>query len=521
MGQDNSKPFYPPPTSFQQCFNDNELCIYKYYLYRRRQDEIENMVKFQFDMFSRIKKRKHDEICESLPEKSINKKHRSVKKNKLFVRCDNGSLRLLTPHDTIWYMLYVKSEPHDDKLKRIFRTRFRIPYFYFIELHQEISKHEIFSRWENMDAVGDQPSNIKLLILGSLRYIGRSWTFDDVSEANGISREVNRKFFCSFIKYGSTVMYKKFVLDVPDSLNMNDHNALFSAAGMNGCMGSGDATNISMLNCPSWASISHKGFKLNLPARTYNLTVTHTKVILCSTTGHPSTWNDKTVVLYDPLLSGVKEGTKYSDNTFKLLEKTVNGDIKEVTYSGAWFMVDNGYLNWSCTVPPVKNAVTYQSIRFSEWLESMRKDVECTFGIMKQRFSILRYGVRMEKIKNVDEIWLTCCALHNKLIFIDGLDKDWDIFKEVNNNVNQSNNETNTVPFSISRLNRNLNSFNSDCMNTIHESVFKEYTINGNRVVNKMPLDLFRQCLINHFDIRFKMNSIKWPKHIKNKPTAI
>ena len=151
----------------------------------------------------------------------------------------------------------------------------------------------------------------------------------------------------------------------------------------------------------------------------------------------------------------------------------------------------------------------------------MRKDVECTFGIMKQRFSILRYGVRMEKIKNVDEIWLTCCALHNKLIFIDGLDKDWDIFKEVNNNVNQSNNETNTVPFSISRLNRNLNSFNSHCMNIIHESVFKEYTINGNRVVNKMPLDLFRQCLINHFDIRFKMNSIKWPKHIKNKPSAI
>ena len=521
MGQNNSKPFYPPPTTFQQCFVEGKLCIYRYYLYRRRQDEIESMVKFNFDMLSAIRKRKFDAMQKSDNTKSVAKKSRTVKKHKLYVRNDDGSLRPLTPTDTLWYMLYVKDVPHDDRLKRIFRTRFRIPYFYFIELSEEISKHEIFSRWQHPDAVGDAPSNLKLLILGCLRYIGRSWTFDDVSEANGISREVNRSFFCSFIKYGSTVMYKKFVLDVSQSLNMSQHQALFSAAGMNGCMGSGDATNISMLNCPSWASISHKGFKLNLPARTYNITVTHSKIILCSTTGHPSTWNDKTVVLYDPLVSGVHNGSKYLDETFTLLEKKKDGGIKEVKYSGVWFMVDNGYLNWSCTVPPVKNAVTYQSIRFSEWLESMRKDVECTFGIMKQRFSILRYGVRMEKIKNVDEIWLTCCALHNKLIFIDELDKDWDVFNKPNNDSDNPSNVSTTTPFSLNRLNRDLSSFASDNLNSMDDSIFNEFIVNGNRVVNKMPLDLFRQCLINHFDIRFKLNSVKWPKHIKKKPSVI
>ena len=101
-------------------------------------------------------------------------------------------------------------------------------------------------------------------------------------------------------------MYKKYVIDVANSINISNHEQLFGLAGMNGCIGSGDATHISMLNCPSWAANSHKGFKLNLPARTYNLTVAHTKLILCSTTGHPSTWNDKTLVLYDPLLSGVR-----------------------------------------------------------------------------------------------------------------------------------------------------------------------------------------------------------------------
>ena len=522
MGQESSKTFYPPPTSFQQCFVDSKLCIYRYYLYRRRQDDIDNMLKLNLEMLSNIKKRKHNQISDNVPSyHPIIKKPRSIKKHKLLVRADDGSLRALYPTDTLWYMLYVKTIPQDDRLKAIFRTRFRIPHFYFMELSEEITKHEHFSRWQQLDAVGDKPSNIKLLLLGSLRYIGRSWTFDDISESNGISREVNRIFFLCFINYGSSVMYKKFVLDVSESINVANHEQLFAAAGMNGCIGSGDATNISMLNCPSWASISHKGFKLNLPARTYNLTVTHSKIILCSTTGHPSTWNDKTVVLYDPLISGVHDGKKYSDNIFKLLEKKTNGEIAEVAYSGVWFMVDNGYLNWSCTVPPVKNAVSYQTIRFSEWLESMRKDVECTFGIMKQQFSILRYGVRMGHIKNVDEIWLTCCALHNKLLFIDGLDKNWDVTGKSSGDDDNMNEVTNNQPFSISRLNRNLSRFANDDNNTIHESIFKEYTINGKRVVNKMPLDLFRQCLINHFDIRFKMNSIKWPKHLKNKPADI
>ena len=521
MGQDASKIFYPPPTSFQQCFIEGNLCLPRYYIYRRRQDDIDKMLRFNLTFLAGNKKRKFSSMSDSASKVCPKSHSRSVKKHKLLVRTDDGNLRALTPTDTLWYMLYIRTPPQDERLNKKFRTRFRIPYPYFIELSENISNHELFSRWQNCDAVGDCPSNIKLLLLGSLRYFGRSWTFDDISEANGISREVNRMFFLSFLKYGSTVMYKKYVIDVAESINLKNNEHLFSIAGMNGCVGSGDATHVSMLNCPSWASISHKGFKLNLPARTYNLTVTHSKIILCSTTGHPSTWNDKTLVLYDPLISGVHDGSKYNDYKFNLLERDVNGVVKEVSYQGVWFMVDNGYLNWSCTVPPVKDATTYQSIRFSEWLESMRKDVECTFGIMKQRFSVLRYGVRLGSIKNVDEIWLTCCALHNKLIFIDELDKNWDVHANSSaTNTNQQG-SGNSQPFSITRLNRNLTSYNSDHHSDIHSSVFEPYTFDGHRVVSKMPLSLFRQCLINHFDLRFQMNSVKWPTRLKKKPNNI
>ena len=518
MGQDLSKSLLPPPTTFQQCFVDDEFSLPHYILYRRNRDFEDQQFKHMMDILSSRRKRKLNDlsignISSDSTVSSTTSSLRSVKKHKLLVRADDGSVRALTPTDTLWYLLYVKTPPQDNRLKNIFRTRFRIPYSYFMELSDDIYDHEIFNRWKNKDATGEPPSNIKLLLLGSLRYIGRSWTFDDISEANRISREVNRQFFICFIEYGSSVMFQKYVIDVANSLDMSSHEKFFSIAGMNGCCGSGDSTNVIMLNCPSWATNSHKGFKLNLPARTYNLTVSHTKLILCSTTGHPSTWNDKTLVLYDSLISGVRDGSIYDDFEFKLLEKRSNGEIVEVTYKGIWFMVDNGYLDWSCTVPPVKNAISYETIRFSEWLESMRKDVECTFGILKQRFSILRYGIRLGSIKHVDQIWLTCCSLHNKLLMIDGLHKNW------NNNVPQNSNET----FATSRLNRSMNNASSisTCTTTMHPTLFDDYTVDGKRIVSKMPLKLFRECLIHNFDIRFKSNSIQWPSNKRVRPSII
>jgi hypothetical protein len=91
-------------------------------------------------------------------------------------------------------------------------------------------------------------------------------------------------------------------------------------------------------------------------------------------------------------------------------------------------MVDNGYLCWPTTVPPMKDAITYDDIRFSKWLESMRKDVECAFGILKGRFRILKTGVRVHGVEATDKIWLTCCALHNFVLEADGLNEQWNNF---------------------------------------------------------------------------------------------
>ena len=60
----------------------------------------------------------------------------------------------------------------------------------------------------------------------------------------------------------------------------------------------------------------------------------------------------------------------------------------------------------------------------------------------------------------------------------------------------------------------------NECNNIHISKKCDKYIVKGKRVVSKMPLLLFRQCLVNHFDIRFKNHDIVWPMRLK-KPNDI
>ena len=47
---------------------------------------------------------------------------------------------------------------------------------------------------------------------------------------------------------------------------------------------------------------------------------------------------------------------------------------------------------------------------------SVRKDVECTFGILKNRFRILKTPMLFHDKATIDDIFWTCCVLHNMLL---------------------------------------------------------------------------------------------------------
>ena len=75
---------------------------------------------------------------------------------------------------------------------------------------------------------------------------------------------------------------------------------------------------------------------------------------------------------------------------------------------------------------PIKYPSSEAELRWSKWIEALRKDVECAFGIMKGRFRILKTGIRLHGTEAVDDLWATCCALHNMLLEADGLSAEWE-----------------------------------------------------------------------------------------------
>jgi hypothetical protein len=64
--------------------------------------------------------------------------------------------------------------------------------------------------------------------------------------------------------------------------------------------------------------------------------------------------------------------------------------------------------------------VTRSEVIFAEWMESIRKDVECTFGMLKERFRILKNKIQYHDIKIIEAIFKMCCILHNMILVYNG-----------------------------------------------------------------------------------------------------
>jgi hypothetical protein len=158
---------------------------------------------------------------------------------------------------------------------------------------------------------------VDLMLLGTLRYLGRGCTYDDIEEATAISEETHCRFLHAFISIGSTKLFTKFVVTPFNNEDAGTHMVDMSEAGLHGAVGSTNATHIILEKCSQQLHNSHLGGKMKQTARTYNISVNHRRRILSTTTGHPSRWNDKTLILYDTFARGIHDGKIIQDVNFK------------------------------------------------------------------------------------------------------------------------------------------------------------------------------------------------------------
>ena len=97
-----------------------------------------------------------------------------------------------------------------------------------------VKNSELFGQWSIFYCTGRRSSPIKLLLLGTLRYLGRGFTFDDCEENTAISEETHHRFFHVFVLFGSTELFNKYVVQPSTVEECETHQHEFAQAGFHG-----------------------------------------------------------------------------------------------------------------------------------------------------------------------------------------------------------------------------------------------------------------------------------------------
>ena len=148
----------------------------------------------------------------------------------------------------------------------------------------------------------------------------------------------------------------------------------------------------------------------------------------------------------------------------------------------------------------------------------------------------LKASIRVHGVNFTDKIWMTCCALHNLLIDVDGLSNEWN--GELGLHDEEDGSREN-IPFALQRLqngpvHRNYDTSGmepcfmdrsdtddddieaSNLMADNESLDSTEDTIDPNVIndLTALSMKTFRVKLVTHFDIIFARNKIKWPRRV-------
>ncbi|KAF5468688.1 hypothetical protein F2P56_012825 [Juglans regia] len=91
---------------------------------------------------------------------------------------------------------------------------------------------------------------------------------------------------------------------------------------------------------------------------------------------------------------------------------TINGN----DYTMGYYLADGIYPKWPTFVKTIPSPQGNKKKNFATTQESARKDVECAFGVLQQRFAIVRGPSRLFKVNDLTNIMKTCVILHNMIV---------------------------------------------------------------------------------------------------------
>ena len=277
-------------------------------------------------------------------------------------------------------------DPASSRGKR-FRRLFRTPFVIFEAIvgSCKSSEDSLFVYGEK-DACGAYSIPLEVKILFCLRVLGGGTKIEDAAELSGfMSTSEGNSFFRSFVvKF--TSLFEHIHIRPLEGEELLRSMATYARLGLPGCIGSIDATFVPWGKVPVELHNLCDGDKG--VGALFEAVVTHERLV-CAVGGFfGATISDRISVKYSEYVDAVRQKAIGPDIKYKIRTGLEAQDFIEI--DRIYLVADGGYLHWPeiiCGFPYSTDPFQY---KFTDWVASVRKDVECFFGILKIRFQYFK-----------------------------------------------------------------------------------------------------------------------------------
>jgi hypothetical protein len=288
---------------------------------------------------------------------------------------------------------------------RDFRKNYRVPATFFDDIVRWFRESQWFCR--ETDGFLRPAVPLELKILAVFTMLGRGVCAAVPAKEIGCDEKTIQEFFKFFCMQVAKHLYQRFICFPSTVSDVSKCVQTYARENLPGCMGSIDCVHIPWIKCLASVRSWFVG-KEGVPTVAFQVIVDHSTRILSISQPHPGASNDKTIASMDPWLQKIRTLACFVSFSWTALTRAGSA-----TFRGVYLICDGGYHQWRVMQRCSIITSNEKFIRLNARIASARKDVECTFGRVKNRFRILKIPSLLQNLGDVANVFITCCIFHN------------------------------------------------------------------------------------------------------------
>ncbi|KAL6558388.1 hypothetical protein OROMI_018738 [Orobanche minor] len=298
-----------------------------------------------------------------------------------------------------------------------FRRRFRMDVELFNRILEAIGGYDKYFT-PKIDAVGNCGLSPLQKMVAALRMLAYGCAADLLDEYVQIGESTaiqSLERFCDAV----INIFEEEYLRKPNERDVKMLLDEGEKRGFPGMLGSLDCMHWAWKNCPTAWHGTHVNVFKKQPTLILEVVASKSLWIWHAFFGMAGTNNDLNVLNRSPLFDDIINDTAPSCNY------VVNGH----PYKMGYYLSDGIYPQYATLIQSITAPSTNEEKHFAKSQEAVRKDVERAFGVLQNRWHIVKGSARMWKVQYLGKIMKTCIILHNMIIESErrqGIDpEDW------------------------------------------------------------------------------------------------